>query len=92
MGKTTDVIFEQNKIVVSFNKLIKNQNVYLEFIPINQYQLTCNKIVIENKNIVNHEVIINAADRNWYGYWEDNGDGTNVLRRSGNYNRYSFMV
>lgn len=47
---------------------------------------------LTNKNIVNHEVIINAADRNWYGYWEDNGDGTNVLRRSGNYNRYSFMV
>ena len=49
MSKTTDVIFEQNKIVVSFNKLIKNQNVYLEFIPINQYQLTCNKIIIQNK-------------------------------------------
>ena len=49
MSKTTDVIFEKNKIVVSFKKLIKNQNVYLEFIPINQYQLTCNKIVIENK-------------------------------------------
>ena len=48
MGKTTDVKFEQNKIVVSFNKLIKNQNVYLEFIPINQYQLTCNKIIIQN--------------------------------------------
>ena len=48
MGKTTDVIFEQNKIVVSFHKLIKNQNVYLEFIPINQYQLTCNKIIIQN--------------------------------------------
>ena len=49
MSKTTDVIFELNKIVVSFKKLIKNQNVHLEFIPINQYQLTCNKIVIENK-------------------------------------------
>ena len=47
---------------------------------------------LTNKNIINHEVIINAADRNWYGYWENNGDGTNVLRRSGNYNRYSFMV
>ena len=49
MSKTTDVIFEKDKIVVSFKKLIKNQNVHLEFIPINQYQLTCNKIVIENK-------------------------------------------
>ena len=49
MNKTTDVIFELNKIVVSFKKLIKNQIVNLEFIPINQYQLTCNKIVIENK-------------------------------------------
>jgi hypothetical protein len=49
MNKTTDVIFELNKIVVSFKKLIKNQIVKLEFIPINQYQLTCNKIVIENK-------------------------------------------
>ena len=49
MSKTTDVIFELNKIVVTFKKLIKNQNVRLEFIPINQYQLTCNKIVIENK-------------------------------------------
>ena len=49
MSKTTDVIFELNKIVVSYKKLIKNQNVHLEFIPINQYQLTCNKIVIENK-------------------------------------------
>ena len=48
MNKTTDVIFELNKIVVSFKKLIKNQIVNLEFIPINQYQLTCNKIVIEN--------------------------------------------
>ena len=49
MSKTTDVIFELNKIVVSYKKLIKNQNVHLEFIPINQYQLICNKIVIENK-------------------------------------------
>ena len=49
MSKTTDVIFEKDKIVVSFKKLIKNQNVHLEFIPINQYQLSCNKIVIENK-------------------------------------------
>ena len=50
MSKTTDVIFELNKFVVSFKKLIKNQNVHLEFIPINQYQLTCNKIVIESKS------------------------------------------
>ena len=34
MSKTTDVIFELNKIVVTFKKLIKNQNVRLEFIPI----------------------------------------------------------
>ena len=33
----------------SFNKLIKNQTVYLEFIPTNQYQLTCTKIIIQNK-------------------------------------------
>ena len=59
MGKTTDVIFEQNKIVVSFNKLIKNQNVYLEFIPINQYQLTCNKIIIQNKEKTTN---INSTD------------------------------
>ena len=49
MNKTTDVIFEKNKIVVSFKKLIKNQTVYLEFIPTNQYQLTCTKIIIQNK-------------------------------------------
>ena len=48
MSKTTDVIFEKNKIVVSFKKLIKNQTVYLEFIPTNQYQLTCTKIIIQN--------------------------------------------
>ena len=50
MSKTIDVIFEINKTLVSFKKLIKNQIVHLEFIPINQYQLTCNKIVIENKD------------------------------------------
>mgnify|MGYP005738879675 FL=1 len=49
MSKTTDVIFEKDKIVVSFKKLIKNQTVYLEFIPTNQYQLTCTKIIIQNK-------------------------------------------
>ena len=59
MSKTTDVIFELNKIVVSFKKLIKNQNVHLEFIPINQYQLTCNKIVIENKEKTTN---INSTD------------------------------
>ena len=59
MSKTTDVIFEPNKIVVTFKKLIKNQNVRLEFIPINQYQLTCNKIVIENKEKTNN---INSTD------------------------------
>ena len=59
MSKTTDVIFEKNKIVVSFNKLIKNQNVYLEFIPINQYQLTCNKIIIQNKDKTTN---INSTD------------------------------
>ena len=48
MSKTTDVIFEKNKIVVSFKKLIKNQTVYLEFIPTNQYPLTCTKIIIQN--------------------------------------------
>ena len=59
MSKTTDVIFELNKIVVTFKKLIKNQNVHLEFIPINQYQLTCNKIVIENKEKTTN---INSTD------------------------------
>ena len=59
MSKTTDVIFELNKIVVTFKKLIKNQNVRLEFIPINQYQLTCNKIVIENKEKTTN---INSTD------------------------------
>ena len=49
MSKTIDVIFEINKILVSFKKLIKKQIVHIEFIPINQYHLTCNKIVIENK-------------------------------------------
>ena len=59
MSKTTDVIFELNKIVVTFKKLIKNQNVRLIFIPINQYQLTCNKIVIENKEKTTN---INSTD------------------------------
>ena len=59
MNKTTDVIFELNKIVVSFKKLIKNQIIHLEFIPMNQYQLTCNKIVIENKEKSNN---INSTD------------------------------
>ena len=59
MSKTTDVIFELNKIVVTFKKLIKNQNVRLELIPINQYQLTCNKIVIENKEKTTN---INSTD------------------------------
>ena len=59
MSKTTDVIFELNKIVVSYNKLINNQIVHLEFIPINQYQLACNKIVIENKKISTN---INSTD------------------------------
>ena len=49
MSNTTDVIFEANKIIVSFIKLIKNQIIHLEFIPINQYQLSCIKIIIENK-------------------------------------------
>ena len=59
MNKTTDVIFELNKIVVSFKKLIKNQIIHLEFIPMNQYQLTCKKIVIENKEKSNN---INSTD------------------------------
>ena len=59
MSKTTDVIFELNKIVVTFKKLIKNQNVRLEFIPINQYQLTCNKIIIQNKEKTTN---INSTD------------------------------
>ena len=59
MSKTIDVIFEINKILVSFKKLIKNQIVHLEFIPINKYQLICNKITIENKlKILN----INSTD------------------------------
>ena len=49
MRKTTEVKFEKNKIVVSFKKLIQNQDVHLEFLPVNQYQMTCNKIIIENK-------------------------------------------
>ena len=59
MSKTIDVIFEINKTLVSFKKLIKNQIVHLEFIPKNQYQLTCNKIVIENKEKTTN---INSTD------------------------------
>ena len=59
MSKTTNVIFEKNKIVVSFKKIIKNQILHLEFIPINQYQLTCNKIVIEN---IGNSTNINSTD------------------------------
>lgn len=51
-----------------------------------------NKPDLTNKNLVNHEVIINASDRNWFGYWESNGNNTYKLIRSGNYNRYSFDV
>tara|TARA_B100000497_G_C7675255_1_gene407863 strand:+ start:94 stop:2106 length:2013 start_codon:yes stop_codon:yes gene_type:complete len=51
-----------------------------------------NKPDLKNKNIVNHEVIINASDRNWYGYWDKNGNGKYRLIRSGNYNRYNFVV
>ena len=59
MSKTTDVIFEKNKIVVSFNRLIKNQTVDLEFNPTNQYQLTCTKIIIQNKDKTTN---INSTD------------------------------
>ena len=59
MSKTIDVIFEINKILVSFKKLIKNQIVHLEFIPINKYQLICNKITIENKSKI---ININSTD------------------------------
>ena len=51
-----------------------------------------NKPDLTNKNIVNHEVIINASDRNWYGYWEQNSNGYFRLNRSGNFNRYNFVV
>ena len=50
------------------------------------------KTDLTNKNIVNHEVIINASDRNWYGYWEQNSNGYFRLNRSGNFNRYNFVV
>ena len=50
MSKTTEIELKRNKIVVSHKSIIKNQIVHLEFIPINKYQLICNKITIENLN------------------------------------------
>ena len=59
MSKTTEIELKRNKIVVSHKSIIKNQIVHLEFIPINKYQLICNKITIENKlKIIN----INSTD------------------------------
>ena len=49
MTKTTQVELTKEKIVVSFKKVIADNVVDLEFIPINKYQLTCSKIIIENK-------------------------------------------
>ena len=51
MSKTTEIELKKNKIVVSHKSIVKNQIVHLEFIPINKYQLICNKITIENKNL-----------------------------------------
>ena len=50
MTKTTQVKLTKEKIVVSFKKVISDNEVHLEFIPINKYQLTCSKIIIENKS------------------------------------------
>ena len=50
MSKTTEIELKKNKIVVSHKSIVKNQIVHLEFIPINKYQLICNKITIENKS------------------------------------------
>ena len=59
MSKTTEIELNKNKIVVSHKSIINNQIVHLEFLPINKYQLICNKITIENKsNIIN----INSTD------------------------------
>ena len=59
MSKTTEIELKKNKIVVSHKSIVKNQIVHLELIPINKYQLICNKITIENiSNIIN----INSTD------------------------------
>tara|TARA_B100000941_G_scaffold193003_1_gene139731 strand:- start:98 stop:664 length:567 start_codon:yes stop_codon:yes gene_type:complete len=59
MSKTTEIKLNNNKIVVSHKSLIKNQVVHLEFLPINKYQLSCNKITIENKSKITN---INSTD------------------------------
>ena len=59
MSKTTEIELKKNKIVVSHKSIIKNQIVHLEFIPINKYQLICNKITIENKSKI---ININSTD------------------------------
>ena len=59
MSKTTEIDLKKNKIVVSHKSIIKNQIVHLEFIPINKYQLICNKITIENKSKI---ININSTD------------------------------
>ena len=59
MSKTTEIELKRNKIVVSHKSIIKNQIVHLEFIPINKYQLICNKITIENKSKI---ININSTD------------------------------
>ena len=59
MSKTTEIELKKNKIVVSHKSIVKNQIVHLEFIPINKYQLICNKITIENKSKI---ININSTD------------------------------
>ena len=59
MSKTTEIELKKNNIVVSHKSIIKNQIVHLEFLPINKYQLICNKITIENKSKI---ININSTD------------------------------
>ena len=59
MKKNTEIDFDKNKITVLFNNVIKNQEISLEFKPLNRYQLTCNKITINNKSKSIH---INSTD------------------------------
>ncbi len=59
MKKNTEIDFDKNKITVLFNNVIKNQEISLEFKPLNRYQLICNKIIINNKSKSIH---INSTD------------------------------
>ena len=59
MKKNTEIDFDKNKITVLFNNVIKNQEISLEFKPLNRYQLICNKITINNKSKSIH---INSTD------------------------------